>query len=454
MKFNFQNLFSKIKRFPLRDNFFSLRFLNKVMTLSEKIIVLILIVLIIGLGSIIWYQSWIKSTQLIPGSGGKFVEGFVGESKNLGEHTTRLLNAGLTKYDNEGKVVGDIAQNWDINEGGKVYIFHLREGFNAEDLILQIKNANVWQDIDISAPDEVTLKFTFKQPFSPFLNISTEPIFNYGPYKITKEYKDGVELQSREDYYNGQANISKLFIKFYQTEEALIRAAEKGDIQAYSLRNDEAPLDNFTKFEMKLPRDLNVFFNLSKKELQDINVRRALKENISPGKELNLRLVTSDNDKNNELATHLVDQLSQKGIKITLDVKDNVTLQKETIPKRDYDLLLYGLDYGEDPDPYPFWHSSQIKVDGKNLSNFKNAKADKLLEDARQEFDSAKRESYYEEFQKILDSEIPMFVVEHQNFYYYVSDEIKGIENTKISSETDRFVNVASWYIKTKRVKI
>ena len=97
--------------------------------------------------------------------------------------------------------------------------------------------------------------------------------------------------------------------------------------------------------------------------------------------------MTSDNPKNIELARNIVEKWAKNGVKINLDVKDNVSLQKTVIPKRDYDLLLYGLDYGEDPDPYPFWHSSQIKDDGKNLSNFKNVKADKLLEAARQEFD-------------------------------------------------------------------
>lgn len=449
----FKKQYSSLLQYPWKDTIKSLKFLPRVLNNFEKVAVIVCLAVAVGLGSYLWYQSWLKSTILIAGYGGEFREGIVGESKDLDEHIERLTNAGLTKYDSEKNIVGDLAKTWDINENGKVYIFHLRDGFSSEDLTSQIASKNIWKDIEITTPDSQTIRCAFKQPFSPFLNVSTEPIFNYGPYKIAKEYKDEIELQSRDDYYAGRPFINKVIIKFYNSEEDLLKAAKRGEIQAYSLDSEQDPAENFHKFEMKLPRDLDLFFNLSRKDLQDINVRRALKEGSSPGKKLSLRLVTSDNPKNKDFAQRIVETLGEKGVKINLDVKDNVTLQKVTIPKRDYDLLLYGLDYGEDPDPYPFWHSSQIKEDGKNLSNFKNVKADKLLEEARQELDNNKREEKYAEFQKILDAEIPMFVVQKQNFYYYVSNKIKGIEQIAGSCEADRFLNVASWYINTQRVK-
>jgi len=449
----FKKIYSTFLKYPFKDTFKSLRFMPRVLNNFEKVLAIVCLAVAIALGIYLWYQNWLKTTTLIAGSGGELREGIVGDSKNLDEHIERLTNAGLTKYDSQRNIVGDLAQSWDINDSGKTYIFHLRDSFASEDLANQIASKNIWKDIEITTPDSQTIKFTFKQSFSPFLNVSTEPIFNYGPYKIAKEYKDEVELQSRDDYYVGRPYIDKILIKFYSSEQDLTQAAERGDIQAYSLDSEKDPLENFRKFEMKLPRDLNLFFNLSRKDLQDINVRRALKEGSSPNKALDLRLVTSDNTKNKEFAQKIVDTLGQKGVKITLDIKDNVSLQKVTIPKRDYDLLLYGLDYGEDPDPYPFWHSSQIKEDGKNLSNFKNAKADKLLEEARQELDNSKREEKYAEFQKILDSEMPMFVVQNQNFYYYVSSKINGIDQITGSCEADRFLNVTSWYINTKRVK-
>jgi ABC-type transport system substrate-binding protein len=389
----------------------------------------------------------------MPTQGGEFREGIIGESKDIDKHLPRLINAGLTKYDKDKNIVGDIADRWEIKENGRVYEFHLREGFSSEDLANQILAKNLWPDITISTPEPSIITFSFKQSFSPFLYTSTAPIFPYGPYRIAKENKKEIELVANDSYYAGRPHINKIIIKLYGNQDDLIKAAKRGEIDGFGLSTDFPVIEKFLKFEMKLPRDLILFFNLSRPSLKDINVRKALKEGTSPGKELDLKLVTSDSPKNRELAKAMVEKWSANGIKITLDIKDNVTLQKEIFPKRDYDLLLYGLDYGEDPDPYPFWHSSQIKEDGRNLSNFKNTKADKLLEQARQEFDFAKREEEYAEFQKILDSEIPMFVVEHQNYFYQVAENIYGIEYIVGANEADRFLNVASWYMETKRIR-
>lgn len=448
-----KKLFNLIKSYPYKETFESLKYLPRTFSKLEKILVLSFSFVIIILVVIIGVNRWISSTKVVPESGGTFREGIIGEDKDLDSHIARLLNGGLTKYDADKNIVGDMAKSWDINEGGKVYVFHLNPQFNSADFASQIVGQGIWKDIEVSTPDPSTLTFTFKQPFSPFLYTSTEPIFPYGPYRITKESKSEVELSARDDYYAGRPYIDKIIFRFYADQSALLKAAKRGEIDGFSSTLDSDTLSSFRKFEMKLPRQLTMFFNLSKKDLQDINVRRSLKENANPGKALELRLVTSSNQKNIDVAQSIVEKWGKNGVKVNLDIKDNVTLQKTVIPKRDFDVLLYGLDYGEDPDPYPFWHSSQIKEDGKNLSSFKNLKADKLLEDARQEFDFKKREDEYAQFQEILNQEIPAFVVEQDNLYYQVSTKVKGIEKIIGALETDRFLSIAKWYINTKRVK-
>ena len=449
---NFSKISHRLKSYPWRQTGRALKYLPQAISRLEKIIVLILFFFIVGIIIYIGFLTWINNTQAVADFGGEFREGIVGERKDVDKHISRLIYAGLTKMDLNQNIIGDIAENWEIKEDGKVYEFHLRPNFNSEDLAREIINQNIWKDINISTPQAQTITFTFKQPFSPFLYASTEPIFPYGPYRAAEEGKNEITFLARDDYYSGRPFLDKIIVKIFQSEEDLLKSARSGDLSGLALLK-ESNLDDFRALEMSLPRDLILFFNLSVKSLQDINVRKALKENTAPQKELNLRLVTSDNPKNQEIAKKIVEKWALNNVKITLDIKDNITLQKTTIPKRDYDLLLYSLDYGEDPDPYPFWHSSQIKEDGKNLSNFKNSKADKLLEEARQEFDFSRREEKYKEFQKILDAEMPMFVVEHQTLHYYISNKIKGIEKIVGCSETDRFLNVASWYLETKRVK-
>lgn len=450
---NTKNIVKSIKYYPYNDSVKSLKFLPRVFSRLEKIVLLTLFgIIIISLGWII-LRNWLSNTKIVPSHGGVLREGIVGEPKDIDRHISRLTNAGLTKYDKDKNIVADMAEKWEILDGGKMYKFLLKPDFSSQDLANQIISKNIWKDVEIGTPENNVITFTFKQPYSPFLYASTKPIFPYGPYKISKESKDEVELVPSGTYFEKRSYLDKVIIKLFDSEEDLINAANRSEVDSFGISRLIDPPRNFLKFEMALPRDLIMFFNLNNKDLQDKKVRQALKENSNPSKELNLRLVTYDTLKYREIAQQIADKWSQNGVKITIDVKDNITMQKDILPKRDYDLLLYGLDYGEDPDPYPFWHSSQVKEDGMNLSNFKNTKADKLLEQARLDFDFSKRQEKYAEFQKILDDETPMFVVEHQNYYYYSRESIYGIEYIVGSAESDRFENIAGWYKETKRVK-
>ena len=232
------------------------------------------------------------------------------------------------------------------------------------------------------------LTFRFKGPFSPFLYTSTEPIFSYGPYKITKEEKTQITLEAEKNYWKGRSHIQKIIIKLYPDQPSLMKAAKNGDLMGYLTESkDDYRPENFTSYEMTLPRELDLFFNLSRDSLKNGDVRRNLRDYKPLDQDYSFTLVTSENPTNVRMAEEIKNRW--KNLRATINIKtyNNIELQKDVIPKRDYDILLYGLDYGPDPDPYPFWHSSQMTETGKNLSNFSNKTADKLLEDARQTFD-------------------------------------------------------------------
>ncbi|MGH7245477.1 MAG: peptide-binding protein, partial [Candidatus Levyibacteriota bacterium] len=57
----------------------------------------------------------------------------------------------------------------------------------------------------------------------------------------------------------------------------------------------------------------------------------------------------------------------------------------------------------EDPDQYTLWHSNQEN----NITNFRNQRIDKLLEDGRKTIAEQDRLSIYADFQKYLNDEQP-----------------------------------------------
>ncbi|HET7677125.1 MAG TPA: ABC transporter substrate-binding protein [Candidatus Limnocylindrales bacterium] len=79
--------------------------------------------------------------------------------------------------------------------------------------------------------------------------------------------------------------------------------------------------------------------------------------------------------------------------------------------KEPFDAYFGGWGTGFDPDPYSLFHSSQCttkeKPDLNNYGCFKNAEADKLIEDGLVELDQAKRAEIYKRFEEIVAEELP-----------------------------------------------
>lgn len=168
-------------------------------------------------------------------------------------------------------------------------------------------------------------------------------------------------------------------------------------------------------------------------------------------KRLEFSLVTVKNEIFQKVAEEIKSQLEKLGIGINLKVLELEEMETKTIPKKDYELLLFGMSYGKIVDPYPFWHSSQIE-EGLNLSNFENEKVDQILLSARQEPDLSKREKLLEEFEKIILEEKPAVFLFNPKITYSTSKKIKGVEGGKVLNLEERFSKIENWYIKEKRV--
>lgn len=139
---------------------------------------------------------------------------------------------------------------------------------------------------------------------------------------------------------------------------------------------------------------------------------------------------------------------------VRVDVKNYSAedIQQDIIKPRDYEALLFGVIVGNDPDPYPFWHSSQSKSPGLNLSGIYNKDADQLLEEARKTSDEEQRRMKYIHFQNILVEEaLPAIFLYNPLYTYVVSKKVKGIGSQYITVPSDRFIGVEEWYIKTDR---
>ena len=119
---------------------------------------------------------------------------------------------------------------------------------------------------------------------------------------------------------------------------------------------------------------------------------------------------------------------------------------------RNFEILLFGQVYGYEPDPFAFWHSSQIKDPGLNIALYANKKADQILEESRRISDLEERAAKYAELQRIIASDLPAVFLYSQLYLYALPENINGVEISKISLPADRFNEINKWYIETRRV--
>ena len=168
---------------------------------------------------------------------------------------------------------------------------------------------------------------------------------------------------------------------------------------------------------------------------------------------LEFEIVTTDWPELTESAEILKSQWEKLGVNVNVSVSSVSDFQQNYIRTREYSSLLFGQALSFNPDLYSYWHSSNKRDPGLNLSLFENKEADELLDSIRQETNEGKRTESLREFNKIMIEKNPAIFLYSQYYLYPISRSINGMDVQNINSPSWRFANVNKWYIKTKRIR-
>ena len=79
------------------------------------------------------------------------------------------------------------------------------------------------------------------------------------------------------------------------------------------------------------------------------------------------------------------------------------------------------------PDPYPYWHSSQSPPRGLNSGFYRNPEADRLMEEARAERDDQKRLKIYHRLHALLRDDAPAIFVNNSSAKYGFRRRVRGL---------------------------
>lgn len=551
---------------------------------SKKELTVLLISAIILFGSIaaIGINYYYKNSVVSPGIGGTYSEALVGtvqylnpllsSTNEIDRDITRLVFAGLLKYDANGNLIPDLAEKYTILDDGKTYevklkqkiYWHDQKPLNADDVIFTIETLQDpayrsperkgWEGVTVEKVDDYTVRFKLKNAYAPFLQKLTlglipkhiwetiqpenftlnennlKPI-GAGPYQFEsiEKTKSGlvksIKFKIHNQHYTKSGFIEHVNFLIYQSQDEAVKALSYGDVDGLGLfsAQDKTKVPGDTKiYSVEIPRYYSIYFDSERNNLlADKTIRQALAESIDKNElvkkillgegsaidsplpqnifgdsssivkynfnidtaksilkksgwtdknndgvrektvaidkktnkdiPLQISLTTADLPELNNVAQFIKDSWQKIGVKVDITTVNIGTIQSETIKQRDYQALLFGNVLRLTPDPYSFWHSSQKRDPGLNLSLYDNKTVDGLLLDARQDMNADTRKQKLNQFQKIVTEDIGAIFLYSPNYLYAVSSRIHGINLNLLALPSERFAQIENWYIDTQR---
>jgi peptide/nickel transport system substrate-binding protein len=171
------------------------------------------------------------------------------------------------------------------------------------------------------------------------------------------------------------------------------------------------------------------------------------------GQPLAFRFYAIDTPENNKVAHKLVTYWKSIGAQVDLQLQSETTL-RDTVSARNYDILLYSVSIGVDPDVFVYWDSSQSdpRSTRLNLSNYRSTVADTALEAGRTRLDPTLRVVKYRSFLQAWQQDAPALGLYQPRFLYLTHQKVYGLDQSVINVGTDRFDNVQNWEIRTAKV--
>jgi|GEM_PF-1923941 len=244
----------------------------------------LLFVLLISCSQSRTYQISVASGRVVPRFGGSLTVGIVGSPGVLNpllaqtpnaEQIDELIYQGLTCIGSHGVPYPCLASSWQVQNGGKNYIFYLRKGvkfangelFDAQDVIDTVsiltsssfQNVNpslynTWQHVTAKELNKYEVEFDLPAPSSSFLVAAAIGILPYqafqngvkslffnshngakaygtGPYRVEGFYDNGARVTLvRNPYYKPKPYISSISFESFSNIQLAAEALERGEI--------------------------------------------------------------------------------------------------------------------------------------------------------------------------------------------------------------------------------
>jgi peptide/nickel transport system substrate-binding protein len=508
-----------------------------------------------------------------PAYGGTYVEGVAGVPQYLNpvigatdvdQDVARLAFSGLTRYDQAGAIVADLASAFHTESNGRIWTFDIRDdatwhdgqAVTADDVVFTVKllqdrgyvgpYSDAFRGVSVEKVALRTVRFTLPDVYGPFSDSTTVPLlpshllgnvpfaelsrqaFNVnpvgtGPFRVAEVDARQIILLRNDDFYRtrparGRPYLDKVVLRFYPDSTEALLALSRGEVdgvgglssqdaeRARSLKSAalySLPTDNFVSMFLNVRPEKVVF--------RDRAVRQAIATAIDRGRVLQLAadgrgtvadefvpssswayvkdvtrytystedatvlldqadwkdhdtdgirdkggqkltftISTSDEPARIAAATQIQRDLNAVGMSVTVKSMPFGQLVDSVARQRAFDALLVEIAVSGDPDPYTFFHSTEVNDPGHNFSGFSTLPIDRNLEAARRTFDEAARRELYAPVFQAISREVPVVFLYFSDYLYAQSRLVQGLRIAPLTDPRERFWNVEDWYVRTQ----
>ncbi len=339
-----KNLISRILK-KWKDSFPSFsqwKKLLSVLSVKERIFLAASAVTFLVSLTFLVQAAYVMNTKEVPDRGGKITEGIIGyprainavaaDSNDADRDLLQLLYAGLFTYDEQGNLVPELAETYNVKGEENIIELTLKENLKwsdgtpltADDIVFTIQaiqNPQLkspirrnWVGVETEKVSNLRVRFTLREAYAPFLErLTIKPLpahvwkdgspesfylpslanlkpVGSGPY-IVKEVSqnkatgivDQMILEPNPRYHGSTPYISTMVVKFFGNQDELQKAVKRKRVSSFALSplESSAPLSDSVKTHLfYLPRYFAIFFNLESPEETGIvkskKIRKAL----------------------------------------------------------------------------------------------------------------------------------------------------------------------------------
>lgn len=309
-----------------------------------------------------------------------------------------------------------------------------------------------------------------------------------------------VYLNSNPNYFKGEPNLAGFSLHAYPNLEGIKNAIESSAVTATADLPIDTKITNkeFNRRATALNSGVLAFFNLDSQILRNHSLRQAIRKGVNINnirqnlngesrldfpvtnnqielktpdlpeldvataktevdkiklpKDHNLNIFTVSSGNLPTVANSFAAELKRIGINSKVSVhKPDQEFVLGVLKPRAYDILIYEIDFGAEPDLFPYFHSSQANQMGLNFSNYRNSLVDNLILGARDASDHQAQSVKYQRLLKKWLDDVPAIGIYQTSLSYYSHKNSRIFsEDNRLAYPTDRFNDITSWAVNPK----